>query len=68
MQCETRNLSDFCRHALKKSACIVDGRPEEIFTGPLVVGKWRKMTFMVSTGTEIGWLAGHRSSPPIGLL
>jgi hypothetical protein len=32
---------------------MVDGRPEESLTGPFVVGKWRKMTFMVSTGTEI---------------
>jgi hypothetical protein len=68
MQCDTRNLSDVWRQALKKSACMVDGLPEEMLTGPLVVGKWRKMTFMVSTGTGIGWLAGHRSSPPIGLL
>ena len=67
MQCETRNLSDFWRHALKKSACMVDGGPEESFTGPLVVGR-EKVTFMVSTGTGMGWEAGHRSSPRMGLL
>ena len=68
MQCETKNLSDFWRQALKKSACMVDGLPEERLTGPLVVGKWRKVTFMVSTGTDMGWELGHRVLPLISLL
>ena len=67
MQCETRNLSDFWRQALKKSACMVDGGPEEMLTGPLVVGR-EKVTFMVSTGTDMGWELGHRVLPLISLL
>ena len=67
MQCETRNLSDVWRQALKKSACMVDGRPEEMLTGPLVVGR-EKVTFMVSTGTDMGWELGHRVLPLISLL
>ena len=67
MQCETRNLSDFWCQALKKSACMVDGRPEEMLTGPLLVGR-EKVTFMVSTGTDMGWELGHRVLPLISLL
>ena len=67
MQCETRNLSGVWRQALKKSACMVDGRPEEMLTGPLVVGR-EKVTFMVSTGTDMGWELGHRVLPLISLL
>jgi hypothetical protein len=67
MQCDTRNLSDVWRQALKKSACMVDGRPEEMLTGPLVVGR-EKVTFMVSTGTDMGWEFGHRVLPLISLL
>jgi len=46
---------------------MVDGRPEESLTKPLLVGMG-KVTFIVSTGTEMGWELGHRTLPSIRLL
>jgi hypothetical protein len=67
MQRKTNALSPSCLHVFQKSACMVDGFPEESLAGPLVVGRGKE-TFMVSTGTETGWDRGHRTSPPIRLL
>jgi hypothetical protein len=46
---------------------MVDGFPEESLTGPLAMGR-ENVTFMVSTGTEMGWERGQLGLPSMGLL
>jgi hypothetical protein len=41
---------------------MVDALPEESVTLPEVVGIG-KVTFMVSAGTGMGWVLGHRDTP-----
>src|SRR5215212_8726932 len=67
MQCFTRYPRNAGRQAFQKSACMLRALPEESVTLPRVVGMG-KVTFMVSTGTDLGWVDGHRTLPPIGLL
>ena len=67
IQRKTVVLSASCLHVFQKSACMVDGIPEESLAGPLVVGRGKE-TFMVSAGTEMGWERGQRTLPLIRLL
>ncbi len=58
MQRSTRPLSLSWFQALKKSACMEEEGPEESLTLPDGLGS-SKVTFIVSTGTDLGWERGH---------
>ena len=48
----------------QKSAWMVEAAPEESVTCPEVVGM-RKLALMVSVGTGMGWVEGHRLVPSL---